>query len=408
MRKIRIFIILSMIIFLSTALSAKIVEMIAAKVNGEIITLSELENELVQVREQVKKVYPPEEQANALKIEQKKMLNLLIENKLILQNAKKAGIDVSPAEVNRYVEEAITNMKKNFPDEKAFEDALVERQTNLTELRRSYRSRIEEELVIQRYVEQEVKSKIEVSEKEIDDYFEKQKEELRAKHILLNTEEEANAVLNELNNGRDFDELAKERSKGPSAEKGGDLGYFRKGDMLPEFEDKVFQMKKGEIAGPVKTQFGYHIIKLEDRRTIEPGERIHAFHIVSKTLEESKDLLERLKKGEDFETLAKEKSIGPSAKDGGDLGFFKRGDMVSEFENVAFNLKIGELSDIVKTDYGYHIIKVVSKETLSPDQVAAVKLNIKNKLTQDKMEKVYSAWVEKLKKEAVIEIKLVE
>lgn len=404
----RFFVVISIFLLLLTRANAKIVEMIAAKVNGEIITLSELENELSQVREQVKKVYAPEEQANALKVEQKKMLNLLVENKLILQNAKKAGIDIAPAEVNRYLEEAITNMKKNFPDEKAFEDALVERQTNLSELRRSYRSRIEEELVIQRYVEQEVKSKIEVSEKEIDDYFEKQKEEVRAKHILLKTEEEATAVLNELKNGKDFDELAKEKSKGPSAEKGGDLGYFRKGDMVPEFEEKVFQMNKGEIAGPVKTQFGYHIIKLEDRRTIEPGERIHAYHIVSKTPEEAKDLLERLKKGEDFGTLAKEKSIGPSAKDGGDLGFFKRGDMVSEFENVAFNLKIGDLSDIVKTDYGYHIIKVVSRETLSPDQVAAVKQNIKNKISQDKMEKAYSSWVEKLKKDAVIEIKITE
>lgn len=400
--------IISMFLLLFVCADAKIVEMIAAKVNGEIITQSELENELETVREQVKKVYPPEEQGNALKVEQKKMLNLLIENKLILQNAKKAGVDVTPAEVNRYLEEAMSNMKKNFPDEKTFEAALAERQTNLNELRRMYRSRIEEELVIQRYVEQEVKSKLEVSEKEVEDYFEKQKEELRAKHILLKTEEEANSVLNELKSGRDFDELAREKSTGPSAEKGGDLGYFRKGDMLPEFEEKVFQMNKGEIAGPVKTQFGYHVIKLEDRRTIEPGERIHAYHIVTKIPEEAKDLLERLKKGEDFEALAKEKSIGPSAKDGGDLGFFKRGDMVSEFENVAFNLKIGELSDIVKTDYGYHIIKVVSKEALSPDQVAAVKLNIKNKISQDKMEKAYFAWVDKLKKEAVIEIKLSE
>ncbi|MEW6087314.1 MAG: peptidylprolyl isomerase [bacterium] len=404
----RILIIIGIFLFFSLPASAKIIEMIAAKVNGEIITLSDLENELAQIREQVKKVYPPEEQDNAFKVEQKKMLNLLIENKLILQNARKAGIDIAPAEVNRYLEEAVSNMKKNFPDEKAFENALAERHTNFSELRRAYRSRIEEELVIQRYVEQEVKSKIEVSEKEVDDYFEKQKEEVRAKHILLKTEEEANAVLNEIKSGRDFDELAKEKSQGPSAEKGGDLGYFRRGDMLPEFEEKAFQMNKGEIAGPVKTQFGYHIIKLEDRRVIVPGERIHAYHIVTKTSEEADALLERLKKGEDFETLAKEKSIGPSAKDGGDLGFFKRGDMVSEFENVAFNLKAGELSDIVKTDYGYHIIRVTAKETLSPGDILAVKSNIKNKLFQDKMEKVYFEWIEKLKKEASIEIKLAE
>ena len=402
----RILIIIGVFLLLLTQADAKIVEMIAAKINGEIITLSELENELVSIREQIKKVYPPEEQGNAFKVEQKKMLNLLIENKLILQNAKKAGINISAVEVNRYLEEAVTNMRKKFPDEKTFKKALFERQTNLNELRRGYRSRIEEELIIQRYVEQEVKSKIEVSEEEINDYFENQKEEVRARHILLKTEEEANTVLSELNNGKDFNELAKEKSQGPSAIKGGDLGYFRKGDMVPEFEEKVFQMSKGEIAGPVKTELGFHIIKLEDRRNIEPGERIRAYHIVTKTPEEAKDILAKLNMGEDVEKLAKEKSIGPSAKDGGDLGFFKRGDMVSEFENAAFNLKIGELSDIVKTDYGYHIIKVVSRESLSPDQVTAVKVNIKEKLSQDKMEKDYFAWVDKLKKAAVIEIKL--
>lgn len=403
MKRISLFLIAG--IFLSVPVSAKIVEMVVAKVNGEIITLSELENELAQVREQVKNVYLPNEQSDALKVEQKKMLNLLIENKIILQNARKAGIEITPSEINRCLEEAIGNMKKNFPDEKAFEEALLERQTSLAELRRQYKLRIEEELIIQRYVEQEVKSKIDVSQNEIDAYFERQREEVRAKHILLKTEEEALAVLAQIKAGADFDKLAKEKSQGPSAEKGGDLGYFRDGDMVPEFSDAVFQMKKGEVSGPVKTQFGYHIIKLEDRRTIEPGERIHACHIVTKTYEEAQELLEKLKKGEKFERLAKEKSIGPSAKNGGDLGYFKRGDMVSEFENVAFNLKIGELSDIVTTDYGYHIIKVIGREALSPVEVSAVKENINNKLLRDKMEKAYFNWIDKLKKEANIEIK---
>lgn len=273
MRRISLFLIVC--VFLSLPASAKIVEMIAAKVNGEIITLSELENELGQVGEQV---------------EQKKMLNLLIENKIILQNARKAGIEVAPSEINRCLEEAIGNVK--------------------AELRWEYKSRIEEELIIQRYVEQEVRSKIEVSQNEIDAYFERQREEVRARHILLKTEEEAMAVLNQIKAGADFDKLAKEKSQGPSAEKGGDLGYFRDGDMVPEFSDAVFQMKKGEVSGPVQTQFGYHVIKLEDRRTIE--------------LEE----------------------------------------------------------------------------------VSAVKENIKNKLLRDKMEKAYFNWIDKLKKEASIEIKL--
>ncbi|KGF69965.1 peptidylprolyl isomerase [Hoeflea sp. BAL378] len=96
-------------------------------------------------------------------------------------------------------------------------------------------------------------------------------EEISARHILLKTEEEAKAVITELDAGKDFAELAKEKSTGPSAEQGGDLGYFSKGQMVPEFEAAAFALKPGEYAKePVQTQFGWHVIKLEDRRETTP------------------------------------------------------------------------------------------------------------------------------------------
>ena len=96
-------------------------------------------------------------------------------------------------------------------------------------------------------------------------------EEISARHILLKTEDEAKAVIAELDGGKDFAELAKEKSTGPSAGQGGDLGYFSKGQMVPEFEAAAFALKKGEYAKePVETQFGWHVIKLEDRRETTP------------------------------------------------------------------------------------------------------------------------------------------
>lgn len=96
-------------------------------------------------------------------------------------------------------------------------------------------------------------------------------EEISARHILLKTEEEAKAVIAELEAGKDFAELAKEKSTGPSAAQGGDLGYFTKGRMVPEFEAAAFALNKGEYAKePIKTQFGWHVIKLEDRRETAP------------------------------------------------------------------------------------------------------------------------------------------
>jgi len=92
-------------------------------------------------------------------------------------------------------------------------------------------------------------------------------EERRARHILLETESKAKAVIEKLNAGGKFEELAQELSTGPTASKGGDLGYFAEGEMVPEFSNKVYSMSKGDVTdAPVKTQFGYHVIKLEDVR----------------------------------------------------------------------------------------------------------------------------------------------
>jgi peptidyl-prolyl cis-trans isomerase C len=91
-------------------------------------------------------------------------------------------------------------------------------------------------------------------------------EEVRARHILVPTEEEAKAILVQLKNGADFATLAKEKSKDPGAADGGDLGYFTKDQMVPEFADAAFKLDKGQISDPVKTQFGWHIIKVEDKR----------------------------------------------------------------------------------------------------------------------------------------------
>ena len=87
-------------------------------------------------------------------------------------------------------------------------------------------------------------------------------QKVHAKHILVKTEQEANVILYDLKNGKDFDEVAKEKSLCPSGKKGGDLGWFGKNQMVKEFEKAAFELKPGELSKPVKTQFGYHIIKV--------------------------------------------------------------------------------------------------------------------------------------------------
>lgn len=125
------------------------------------------------------------------------------------------------------------------------------------------------------YVEKEIDSRI--AEADVKQYYDSliqqmpPQEEVHARHILVKTEDEARALIGKLDDGADFAELAKQNSTGPTAPNGGDLGYFAKGRMVPEFEQAAFAMKPGEVSkAPVKSQFGWHVIKIEDRRMAPP------------------------------------------------------------------------------------------------------------------------------------------
>jgi len=124
--------------------------------------------------------------------------------------------------------------------------------------------------MLQQYGLSKLMNNITVSDEEISDYYEKNKklyktqEMVRASHILVDSEEKANDILEDITDGLKFEDAAAQYSTCPSKEAGGDLGQFGKGQMVPEFEEAAFSMKKGEISNPVKTQFGYHIIKLTD------------------------------------------------------------------------------------------------------------------------------------------------
>lgn len=137
-------------------------------------------------------------------------------------------------------------------------------------------------------------------------------EEIRARHILLATEDDAKSVKAELDGGADFVTLAKERSTGPSASEGGDLGYFTVGTMVDEFNDAAFALQAGEVSEPVKTRFGWHVIKVEDRRVQE----IPAFEAVRDQVkaalaqEEGRKLMEEMRAAAAIEIVGAEEASG--------------------------------------------------------------------------------------------------
>jgi len=135
------------------------------------------------------------------------------------------------------------------------------------------------------------------------------------------------------------------------------------------------------------------------------SEQVRARMIVVKTEEEANQVREKLKKGESFAKLAEEVSLSPEGKKGGDLGFFGKGDMPKEFEDVVFSLPLGKLSQVIKTAYGYHIFMVVEKRGAKDLKFPEVKDQIINMLKKEKSDAEFQIWMKELKQKARIEVK---
>jgi len=208
-------------------------EVALAIVNGEKITINEYNEKLKQLPVHEKAKYRGEQG-------HKEFLDALIRHKLMVQQAKKLGLD-KDVEVQKKIE------------------ALMREVT--------------EEVLVKTLVERDVLDKVVVTDREAKAYYDehkeefKEKEKVRIRHILVATEQEAHKISQELEKGADFVKLAKENSIDQStAKRGGDLGYFERGRIAPALEKVSFDLKVGEVSNAVNTKFGYHIIKLEDKK----------------------------------------------------------------------------------------------------------------------------------------------
>jgi peptidyl-prolyl cis-trans isomerase C len=199
-----------------------------AEVNGGVITTEDYKKEVETLPPYLKPMADTPEG-------KKELLETMIIRELILQQAQKDGIDKGPA-----VAAKLEDLKKRVVVE-AYLKKKVEEQANITDAD------------LQKFYEQN-KEKFKTGE------------QVHASHILVKTEKESQDILAQIKKGGNFEELAKKHSIDGAAAKGGDLGWFGKGSMIPEFEKVVFGLKEGELSGVVKTQFGYHIIKLTGKR----------------------------------------------------------------------------------------------------------------------------------------------
>ena len=234
----------------------------AVKVNGDPILVEDYDARVADAQKTYEKLgmkFDTDEGKQALPQIKSQLLDRMIEGKLIAQEVKNQKLNPEDAKVKEQ-EDVI---KKNFGDDVKFQDTL--KQQGMTE------SELKNFLTVY----EKVTSDIKVSDSDVKAFYDKntdqygQPESVKARHILLNTEDEAKAIITQLQAGADFVQLAKDKSIEPGAkESGGDLGTFTKGKMVAEFETAAFAQKVGTFSTtPVKTEFGYHVILVEAHTT---------------------------------------------------------------------------------------------------------------------------------------------
>ena len=281
-----------------------------AVVNGSVITRADFDGEMSRVQQRLRRMGKPFSDSQLSEIK-KQVLENLINRELLYQESQKQGITVDEAAIN----EQVRKLKERFSDEAKFKSALSK--ANLSEA--ALRLQFKRGMAIQQFIDKQFVQRITVSGEESRAYYDgkpdlfKQPEQVHASHILIKVDPGADEsrkaearkklemIQEKLKKNEDFAALAKEFSEGPSSVKGGDLGYFRRGQMVKPFEEAAFALKPGEVSDIVETTFGYHLIKVIDKKpetTIvykDVKDKLEGYLKQEKVQEEIKLYVEKLK-----------------------------------------------------------------------------------------------------------------
>jgi peptidyl-prolyl cis-trans isomerase SurA len=408
---------------------AQLVDRIVAIVNKEVITLSEL-NEAIGMAE--RNLARQGTAAPARALLERQMLERLILEKAQLQRARDTGIRVDELQLDRAVQRIAERNRLTLAD---FRRALERDGVSFD----AYRQDLREQIIMSRLREREVEEKIQVSDGEIDVFLEEMKNapaermEYDLAHILVRIPEQATperieaarsraeTVAAEARAGGDFGRLAASYSDAPDALRGGALGW-RTQDRLPElFANTLRGMQPGEVSATLRSPAGYHIVKLLGRREAAAGgaavSQTRLRHILVRTGDSVSendarrrlaDLRERIVTGgEDFAQLARVHSDDATAVRGGELDWIYPGDTVPDFERAFAELKVGEISQPVRTPFGYHLIQVLERRDadMSPERR---RLQARQALRERKSDEAYQEWLRQLRDQIYVELRLEE
>ena len=313
----------------------------------------------------------------------------LIIEELQLQMADRAGVKISDAELNSALARLASNNQMSLEEFIAF----IENNNDSYE---DVREQVRKEMSIQRIQRGRVNSNIDITEKEFeaflanDETLEGLQPEILVRQILVKEKSLADQIVNLIDQGSEFSELALKYSKSSNVSSGGLMNWRKAIDMPRLFEEALKSKPVGFISNPLESGSGYHILKLEDKRGnfVKYEDQWQSRHILltpstirndEDTINQLNNIRQRIIDGEDFSSLADQFSEDPgSAKLGGDLGWVGLGVFAPEFEKMMLETKINQISEVFETQFGFHFLQVLEKrnheltEKLIKDQAYAI------------------------------------
>tara|TARA_R100000900_G_scaffold127863_3_gene103403 strand:- start:272690 stop:273952 length:1263 start_codon:yes stop_codon:yes gene_type:complete len=413
----------TLLLSLQSRAQMEMLDQVVAIVDDDVIMASELRERVQSITQTLQTrgaELPPED------VLIRETLDRLILESLQLQLAQRVGVRISDAQLNAAMERVAAQNRMSLEE---FRQALEAQGESFTAMREQVRR----EMLIQQVQRGNVNQRIQLSEQEVENFLESSEgqklvqPEYRVLHALLPLDSEASEVevqaarehvqslLRRIRAGEDFGEVVS-ASGGEYTFTGGDLGWRKLEDMPSLFADVAPELDKGETSDPIRSPSGWHLVHMADRQG--GGEQIvsqtRVRHILIRpseilTPEEAREkvaeLKSRIEAGEDFAELAREHSedIG-SATEGGDLGWTMPGQMVPEFEAAMNDTPVGELSEPVRSQFGWHLLEVLERREQDMSQ-QAMKNRAMEVLHQRKYEEELDAWLRKLRDEAFVDIK---
>jgi peptidyl-prolyl cis-trans isomerase SurA len=411
------------------ASSAHVIDSIAVVVNDDVITKNEIAARVRSIEARMKSANSPIPEAADL---QRQVVEAMIVERAQMQLAKEMGVKVDDQQLDRAIMRIAEQQKMSLQD-------MRNQMEKEGMAYATFREEIRNEIMMQRLREHEVDNKIQISDAEVDTYLAGEKAaaaeqvEINIAQILVRIPENASPeqiaarkaradeVARQLRTGADFAKIAATYSDAPDALKGGDIGWRDPNRLPPMFSEALGKLSPGQVTPVMRSNTGFHLIKLVGKRSaVETKDKAvaqqqtHARHILLKvsptmTAADAKRKLAELKerldnKAAKFEELARLFSNDGTAAKGGDLGWLYPGDSVPEFETAMNTLKPGEISGVVETPFGYHLIEVLERKSDDASKERE-RTAARQVIRERKMQEATEDWARQVRDRAYVEFR---